>query len=132
MKKAAVLTMVVGLLVASFVTPVQAIPAFKKHFDATYVKGNKDADFVKAAKAAKCNICHFGKKKANKNDYGTELGKLLKKKNYKGSRIKAEPKKVQAELKAAFDKVAKMKNKQGKTYGELIKAGKLPGTAPKQ
>ena len=68
------------------------------------------------------------KSKKQKNDFGVALSKLLKKDNYKSTRIAAEPDKVKAEFDAAFKKVMDTKNAKGKTYGELLKAGDLPGT----
>ncbi len=109
-----------------------AVPAFDKFFKKTYVDGNENAAFVDATKEAKCNVCHHGKTKKNRNDYGKALSTLLKKDDYKTERVKAEPDVVDKELKEAFEKVEKMKSVSGETFGDLIKAGKLPGTAPSE
>ena len=107
-----------------------AVPLFSKHFTKLYADKEKDADYAAKVKAEKCNVCPFGKKKKNKHDFGVALSKYLKKDKFKSSRVKAEPKKVETELNDAFKKVLEVKNKDGKTFEELIKAGKLPGTAP--
>jgi hypothetical protein len=118
------------LFVASIVFGVglrhaTATPAFQAAFTKAYVTDNKDEEFVKLAKEAKCNICHQGKvnpKNIHHNAYGKELMKLLEaKKDNKNA------KKIQE----ALEKVAKVhtdaKDKKSPTYGELIAKGKLPG-----
>ncbi|MEM8947045.1 MAG: hypothetical protein AAGD11_17860, partial [Planctomycetota bacterium] len=79
-------------------------------------------DFAKSVLEAKCYVCHQGRKKKNRNAYGSELAKLLdKKKDAKN------PKKIIE----ALEKVAKLpsdaKDKDSPTFGDLIKAGRLPG-----
>ena len=100
---------------------VQARPLYLKHF----ILSNKNLE--KQAKKTKCNVCHYGKKKKNRNDYGQALAKEFaknkKKKNEKDVKI----------IKEVFKKAAKKKSSvKGKTFGALIKEGKLPGTAPKK
>ena len=124
------LMLLLGLLAVGFAVNAQATPVFKKHFDKSYVESSDNKDFVEAAKAAKCNVCHYGKSKKNRNDYGKALSKFLKKDDFKTSRVKAEPDKVEAEMKEGFEKAGKEKNADGKTFAELIKDGKLPGTEP--
>lgn len=100
---------------------VQARPLYLKQF----IVSNKNLE--KQAKKAKCNVCHYGKKKKNRNDFGQALAKEFaknkKKKNEKDVKI----------IKEVFKKAAKKKSSvKGKTFGDLIKDGKLPGTAPKE
>ena len=112
-----------------------AIPPFLKEFQAKYVKADageeKDKEFAKLInETAKCNVCHVqGAEKKVRNGYGTALGEMLKKDNFKAERLKAEPEKCTAEIVAAFDAVAAKKSGDDKspTFGELIVAGKLPG-----
>lgn len=68
----------------------------------------------------KCDACH-GKEKKVRNDYGKAVGTAL-----------GEPKIKDAEkIKAALKKAEGEKSStEGKTFGELIKDGKLPGKAP--
>jgi hypothetical protein len=118
---------VVGALGAR-VHSAHAIEAFKKEFEAKYVKkdGSSDAEksFAAAVEKAKCNVCHVGKTKKVRNDYGKALGALVTKKDGKDS----------AKIQEAFDKVAAEKSKPGDanspTFGDLIKEGKLPGGEP--
>ena len=132
MKKLLAVLLVAFLAVAIAPNNADAIPAFKKAFAQRVTNVSKDAKLVEAIKAAKCNICHYvdgdKKSKKQKNDFGVAMGKLLKKDNYKSTRIAAEPDKVKAEFDAAFEKLMATKNAKGKTYGELLKSGSLPGT----
>ena len=90
------------------------------------------SDFVAAATAAKCNLCHFAtpesKSKKQKNDFGKELAKHLSKKNYTSTRIREEAAAVSKEFDAAFAKVMAAKNPKGKTYQSRVDAGELPGS----
>ena len=66
-----------------------------------------------------CAICHPTKLKKERNNYGLALSKVVGKKNQKD----------EAKLKEAFEKAAKEKSAtEGKTFGDLIKEGELPGT----
>ncbi len=71
-------------------------------------------------KSLSCKVCHPGKTKKKRNDYGVALGKAIGKKNEKD----------EDKLKKAFEKIAKEKSSKDKekTFGELIKAEKLPGS----
>ena len=122
MKKFGVTLLVAVALALGFSSQASAIPGFKKAFDDRYpaLKG--------VSEEQKCNLCHFGKSKKNKNDYGKALAELLKKDNYKDERVKAEADKVKAEYDEAFKKVEAAKSKTGDTFGERLKAGKAPGT----
>lgn len=100
-----------GLVVC--VSDAQARPDYHKAFVAKYEKLKEKAD------DAKCGICHFGEKKTNRNDYGEALTKVIGKNE-----------KDMAKIKEALGKVESEKNKDGHTFGDLIKEGKLPGTNP--
>ena len=112
---------VLGTTVLVQIQPAQARPPYKKQFDAKYVKKDStdptEKKFAEAAEAAKCNICHVGEKKKDRNEYGNALAKLLTKDDTKDI-----PK-----IDAALDTVAKEKSAGGPTFGDLIKEGKLPG-----
>ena len=102
----------------------EAIPAFKTEFDAMYVKKDsqdpKEKSLAEAVDKVKCNVCHVGKSKKDKNEYGKELGKLLGKADLK----------AKAKIQDALKQVGKIKSKPGDdaspTYEDLIKDGKLP------
>jgi hypothetical protein len=123
MKKvcALVLCAAAALSTTLLVQPVQARAPYKKQFEAMYVKKDStdptEKKFAEAAEAAKCNICHVGEKKKDRNEYGMALAKLLQKGDEKDI-----PK-----IDAALVTVSKEASKGGPTYGDLIKEGKLPG-----
>jgi mono/diheme cytochrome c family protein len=102
-------------------TEADARPQYQKAFLGKYKN-------VKAATKAKCNTCHRKKKTGEKgkprNDYGTALAKSLPAKNCK----------VVAKIVAALTKTEKVKVAKDKkeTYGDRLKAGKLPATPAKK
>lgn len=105
--------------------PARAIPAFKTEFDAKYVKKDStdpaEKALAEAVKEAKCNVCHKGMNKKERNAYGEKLAELLDKK---------EDAKNKQKIQEALDKVAEMKcdpdQPDGPTFGDLLKEGKLP------
>ena len=104
-------------------TEANARPQYQKAFQAKYTK-------VTAAKKAKCNVCHRKKKAGEKgkprNDYGVALQKSIPKKN-----CKVVAKIVEALTKTEKVKVSKDK-KEKVTYGDRLKAGKLPAAPAKK
>ena len=104
-----------------------AMKPFHDEFVAKYVKPDstdkKEKAFAEAAQAAKCSICHQGKTKAVRNVYGRALGRYL-------SEDDAENKE---KIRTALDKAAQVKSNpddpRSPTFGDLIKAGKLPAGA---
>ncbi len=135
MKKVVALLLLGGFMALNnWASPAQALPPFKKAFDQKYVANSTDANFKAAAKAAGCNICHVkDKEKTERNEYGAALAKVT------GGKVKADldaaatpaAKKaiVDAALKnlqKAFQQVEADKSAAGPTFGEQIKAGKLP------
>lgn len=109
--------------------PALAIKPFEVEFKKMYYKPNGDANEKKLAEAidkittgegdmkSSCAICHPGKSKKERNEYGMAINKLLKKAD------KDDTKKIADSIKATEAE----KDKAGKTFGELIKAGMLPG-----
>ncbi len=125
MQKLVLMLSVIVLAISSLAQPAQAIKQFSNEFMKLYKvdkESEEKTDFAKAVLEAKCYVCHQGKKKKNRNSYGTELSKLLDKKK---------DKKDTKKIIEALEKVAKMhteaKDEKSPTYGELIQAGKLPG-----
>lgn len=115
---------VAGTLFAQ-IESAHAIAPFKKQFEVKYVKKEPgspaETALAAAVKKAKCNVCHVGKKKKDRNAYGDALAELLDRK--KDSRNKEK-------ILEALEKVAAMKSNpddpSSPTYGELISQGKLP------
>jgi hypothetical protein len=106
-------------------SPARAMKPFHDEFVAKYVKPDssdaKEKAFSQAAQVAKCGICHQGKTKAVRNEYGRALSRFL-------GEDDAENKE---KIRAALDKAAHVKSNpddpHSPTFGDLIKAGKLPG-----
>ena len=110
--------------------PAWAIKPFSDAFKKKYVEGNANAAFVEAVGAQKCNVCHMGdKSKKDRNAYGIALSKHLKKADFTGDAKKFDPM-TEEGAKAIAEGLGKAeaeKNADGKTFGDLIKAGTLPG-----
>jgi hypothetical protein len=112
---------VAGLAVGLAVESASGMIPFRDVFLKTYVGDGKtpqQAELGKAVATAKCNVCHDAASTSKKdhNPYGMSLKKLGLKKSEKNKEKIAEfLKKAEGE-----------KNGSGKSYGDLIKAGKLP------
>jgi hypothetical protein len=108
----------VGLLLAATARQAEARPPYLGWWTETYPEVAKKND----VKTLKCNVCHFGTKKTNRNEYGKAIAKALApKKNLKKT----------DENKELFETTLKTVAKQpsateGKTFGDLLDAGELP------
>jgi len=115
---------VVGLVAGAWSLPsASALPPFNKEWTAKYNPGDKNPTYVEA----KCNVCHEGASKKMKNEYGKAVGKFLTKAKY--NEIKEDEAVAKKYILEGLQKAEGEKNGGGKSYGELIKAGKLPGGA---
>ena len=101
---------IVAAMMVAGQSSVEARPQYLGAFTKNYT------DLAAEANKAKCAICH-GKDKKERNNYGAALGKAIGKKNEKDADA----------LKAALKKAEAGKSDvEGKTFGDLIKDGKLP------
>jgi hypothetical protein len=126
MKK--VVCIVLSLLaVALAVQSASALPPFNKEWTGMYVEGNGNPKFVEAVGTAKCNVCHMGTSKKDRNDYGMAVSKFLTKAKY--NEIKDDEAAAKKYILEGLEKAAAEKNGGGKSYGEMIKSGELPGGA---
>jgi len=123
-----VVTLVAGIAVAVVATtaarPAFAIKQFFDEFKEMYVNAEgSDAEkaLAEAVETAKCNVCHYGKSKKDRNAYGEALSDLLDKK---------EDKENVEKIRASLEKVAGMEGPDGKTFAARLKAGMLPADAP--
>ncbi|HWL07486.1 MAG TPA: hypothetical protein VNQ76_03710 [Planctomicrobium sp.] len=98
----------------------EARPPYMKGFNEKY----GEVETIKArAEELKCGVCHGegGKNKKVVSDYGKALGQALGGKNVKEAE----------KIAKAYETIeAKKDNGSDKTYGEELKAGKLPKLAP--
>ena len=106
-----------ALFGAALLVPAPEAQARPKHMSifAKLYEKELDKDLVKKTK---CNVCHEKTQKSKKfrNPYGMELSKLMEKNE-----------KDEAKVTEALKKAAEKKScVEGKTYGDLIKDGKLP------
>ena len=103
-----------------------AIKQFFEEFKTVYVKPDSADPAEKALAAevetAKCNVCHAGTSKKERNAYGNALAERLNKKD--------DAKNVE-KIKKALEEVAALPSDPAKadspTFGALLKEGKLPG-----
>src|SRR3954463_8370273 len=121
MKKVCICFVVCLIGLALSVQSASARPPFNKEWIAKYNPGDKNAAFVEA----KCNVCHAGESKKMKNEYGKAVGKYLTKAKY--NEIKEDEAAAKKYIIEGLQKAEGEKGGAGKSYGELIKAGKLPG-----
>jgi hypothetical protein len=119
------------LLVSTFVVAclaqaALARPGYKTVLDAE-AKGAKIEPVVKELK---CNFCHVDKaEKKIRNTYGVALIKSgLNEERF--NELKADKEKLAQCVKTVMKKADAEKAPSGVTFGELIKAGKAPGTPP--
>lgn len=110
MRRAILIVLFGGLVCASLTAPASARKQYYDEFKEKYGK-----DLGKTVDDAKCFVCHVGKSKKNRNDYGMALGKAVSKNE-----------KDKAKISEALGKIEEEKSADGKTFGELIKEGKLP------
>ena len=115
-------------LFASFTERASARPAFNKEFQDMYFKkvpnDPKEKSLAEAIDKAKCNVCHVGKQRKDRNSYGQELSKLLNKNDLK------DVPKIQDALKKVEAMPSDPANPQSPTFGDRMKEGKLPTGDP--
>ena len=121
---------VVALACGGAAREAVAFKEFSEEFKAVYVKPDSTDPAEKAlvaeVEAAKCNVCHMGSSKKERNAYGKALAERLDKK---------EDKEDTAKIRKALEEVASLPSDPAKpgspTFGALLKDGKLPGGAAK-
>ena len=100
--------------------------AARPPYPAMFLEQYKDnAKVVDAAKEAKCTVCH-GMDKKKRNDYAKAVEKFQPKKDF--DELKGDKEALAKKLAETFKKVEDEKSAGGEKFGELLKAGKLPGT----
>jgi len=113
----------VACLSGGFARDAFAIKQFADEFKAVYVK--PDTPLAAAVETAKCNVCHAGSSKKERNVYGEALAERLDKK---------EDAKNVEKIRKALEEVAALSSDPSKpdapTFGTLIEEGKLPAGAP--
>ncbi|MCC9601852.1 hypothetical protein LOC67_14925 [Stieleria sp. JC731] len=126
MKRFAILFGCVALMGA----PAFATSDFNKMWKAKYLEGDDvNADLKKTARKHGCYICHVsGEKKDVRNEYGKAVHKYLKAEDFPKDWVKDNPEEARTKIFAGLVEAAKEKSKDGDTFGDKIKAGKVPAT----
>jgi hypothetical protein len=115
-----------GLIVALTAPPAWAVKPFNDGFIKEYVKQGEP--FAAKVEAAKCNLCHIdGKPKKMRNEFGLAVSKHLTKDDF-GEGKKFDPKSEtgQKAIAAGLARALTEKRGDGKSFGDVIKAGELP------
>jgi hypothetical protein len=125
MRNVCTLWMSVSLVVLCCM-PSFAIQPFYDVFKEKYAKPG--TPFEQKVEQTKCNVCHKGTKKKDRNAYGEAVAKHLKKADFQGDTKKFDPKSDEGKRAIAegLEKVGKDTAPNGKQFKELIEAGELP------
>jgi len=110
-------------LVFALALPTRAVPPFYVEFKKDYLENLKDKKFAEAMDKpdVKCLVCHQGKQKKNRNDFGKVVGKFLTKKDAK------DKEKIAEGLKKALAMHVDPKDDKSPTYLERLESGEWPG-----
>lgn len=92
---------------------------FLEEFKKVYVP-EEGTPLAKEVETAKCNVCHAGSSKKERNAYGNALDKLLDKGD------KKDVDKIRKSLDAVAALPSDPEKKDSPTFGALLKEGKLP------
>lgn len=125
MKKAGLLLLccAFAVVLVCVTSSVNARPQYNKE----HLKKYEGAPVEDALKEAKCNACHYGKSKKNRNDYGKALEKAgLTKAKF--DELKGDGDALSDHVQKALEKV--LEGDAGKEFSDRIKAGKLPADNP--
>jgi hypothetical protein len=113
----------VALACCASARPAWAIKQFQDEFKELYVK--EGSPLAAEVERVKCNVCHVGKDKHDRNAYGQALDERLDKKADKENKDK---------IRKMLEEVAALPSDPAKpgspTFGALLKEGKLPVAVP--
>jgi hypothetical protein len=129
------------VLMIGFALTASALPPLPKYIEEIYAASPSHAKYLEMYKSLegehKCDSCHKpGVDKKTKghalNDYGQAVAKNFKHRDFNkadklGKDNPEEAAKAKKLLAEALEETDAEKNADGKTFGDLIKAGQLPG-----
>jgi hypothetical protein len=111
-----------GWLLVGFETPADARPKYH----ATIKNSKEYKKISEQVVKVKCGVCHPTNDKKKHNDFGLAMKKHL-------GEIKKTGETDTKKIEAALVKCLKEKSSvEGKTFGDLVEEGKLPGKAPEK
>lgn len=124
-----------GLIVVCSALSAFALPPIPKYAADYYAKDPAAAKITESLKKNQCALCHIpgADKKAKGhalNDFGKAVHDNFKHKDFTAADKAGEKDKAMEILVAGLKKAAEVKNADGKAFGELIKAGEMPGKNP--
>ena len=125
MQKSLLSALGIGLLVAVAAPVLLALPPIDKGWKERYTDKVPPPAYKEDAQTLKCNVCHEGMSKKEKNEYGKAVGKHIKKADV--DRLKGMPEALQKFIEDALKKAEEEKNEKGEKFGDIMKNGKLPG-----
>jgi len=117
------LIFVVAVLMSATARPASAVLQFYKVWETEYLTNHPDKDFAALVKkpANRCFVCHVGKKRTHRNEYGKLMEESLDwKKDTK------DKEKILAAIKAAGEKHVDPNDDSSETFGARIAAGRFP------
>ena len=122
------------VVTASAAVQVMAFPSMPKYLVDGYKIEKDYKPFIETVEGlkTKCDVCHKpgAEKKAKGhglNDFGKVYHDRFKPKDFKAADMEKKTDDAMKVFKDAWEKSIIEKNADGKVYGDLIKAGKLPG-----
>jgi hypothetical protein len=105
---------------------VFALPQIDKEWKERYIETVPPPPFKGDAAMQKCNVCHEGMNKKDKNEHGKAVGKHLTKKGV--TDLKGMDAALKKYIQDALEKAEEEKNSKDKKFGDIMKKdGKLPG-----
>src|SRR5689334_11433682 len=112
-----------SLIFLSIAEVAQARPPYVPTLAKMYPANSMLQDVARGA--MKCNICHSGMGKKIRNEFGAAVNKEMTKDKY--FELMGNPEALSAALKAAVSKAEDELNSKGESFGDLLRAGMLPG-----
>lgn len=118
-RQVVVLVLGVALAGGGLARPAFAIKQFQDEFKSLYAPDG--SPLAAEVERVKCNVCHVGKDKKARNAYGKALDERLDKKADKEDKDK-----IRKMLEEVAGLPSDPQKKDSPTFGDLLKAGKLP------
>jgi len=118
------LFLVVCALLSATARPAAAVLQFYKVWETDYLTNHPDQDYAALVKkpANRCFVCHEGKNRKNRNEYGSQLAEFLDAK-----KDKKDTDKILAAIKQVGEMHVDPNDDTSETFNQRIAASKFPG-----
>jgi hypothetical protein len=112
------------VVTALMAQPAAAVLQFYKVWESEYLTDHPDKDYAALVKKNpnRCFVCHQGKNRKHRNEYGAHLGELLNAKKDAKNKDK-----ILAAIKQVGDLHFDPNDDKSETFNERIAASKFPG-----